>query len=149
MTEKMLKSDAEWRAQLTPLQYNVTRRKGNERAFTGAYLDNREAGVYRCICCGAELFASEAKLESGTGWPCFRAPIDPERVRTQEDYSWFRQRTEALCAACESHLGHVFDEEPQGTGRRYSINSVALEFEKGSARARKTPRANPMEGDIS
>jgi peptide-methionine (R)-S-oxide reductase len=128
MSEKPIKSDAEWRAQLTPLQYNVTRRRGTERAFTGAYLDCRDEGVYRCVCCDAELFASETKLDSGTGWPCFRAPIDAERVRTQEDYSWLRQRVEASCAACESHLGHVFDDDPQGTGRRYYINSVALKF---------------------
>ncbi|MGB5079721.1 MAG: peptide-methionine (R)-S-oxide reductase MsrB [Burkholderiales bacterium] len=127
MGDKLVKSDAEWRAQLTPLQYIVTRRRGTERAFTGAYLC-RNAGVYRCVCCDAELFSSETQLDSGPGWPCFRAPIDPERVRTQDDYSWFRLRVEASCAACDAHLGHVFDEQPQGVGRRYCINSVALKL---------------------
>jgi len=132
VSEKPIKTDAEWRAQLSPLQYIVTRRRGTERAFSGAYLDCGDAGVYRCVCCGAELFASEAKLDSGSGWPCFRAPIDPECVRTQEDFSWFRQRIEASCSVCDAHLGHVFDDDPQGAGRRYCINSAALEFGKRS-----------------
>lgn len=130
MNEKMVKSDAEWRAQLTPMQYNITRRRGTERPFAGAYLEPREAGVYRCVCCGAELFASEAQFDSGTGWPCFRAPIDPKRIQTREDYSWFRQHLEASCATCEAHLGYVLDEDSQGTGRRYRVNSAALIFRK-------------------
>jgi peptide-methionine (R)-S-oxide reductase len=130
MSDKLIKSDAEWRAQLTPLQYNITRRRGTERAFTGAYLNPSEAGVYCCVCCGAELFASAAHLDSETGWPCFRAPVDPQRIRTREDYSRFRQRLEASCAACDSHLGYVLDEDSQGAAPRYCINSTALTFRK-------------------
>jgi len=132
MSEKPTKTDAEWRAQLTPLQYNVTRRGGTERAFTGAYLDCNEAGIYRCVCCGAELFASDAKLDSATGWPCYRAAVDARSIHTRDDYSWFRHRLEASCATCDAHLGYVFDDDPQGSGRRYCVNSAALQFQKHS-----------------
>jgi peptide-methionine (R)-S-oxide reductase len=127
-TDRVEKTDAEWRVQLTPEQYEVLRKKGTERAFTGKYWDNHADGVYRCSGCGNPLFSSATKFESGTGWPSFSQPVAPESVATEDDRSLFTKRTEALCGRCGGHLGHVFEDGPDPTGLRYCMNSAALDF---------------------
>jgi peptide-methionine (R)-S-oxide reductase len=130
MGDKVTKSEDQWREQLTPEQFQVTRRKGTERAFSGAYWDSKEDGIYQCVCCGQPLFDAKTKFESGTGWPSFRQPADENYVSLIEDKSWFMRRTEVICSRCDAHLGHVFKDGPPPTGLRYCMNSAALKLVK-------------------
>ncbi|WP_041468905.1 peptide-methionine (R)-S-oxide reductase MsrB [Chloroherpeton thalassium] len=137
MPDKVIKTDEEWKSKLTPLQFEVTRNKGTERAFTGKYYNHKGKGIYTCACCGNELFTSNEKYDSGTGWPSFWKPVDNDKIEIKKDFSYGMTRVEVLCKRCGAHLGHVFEDGPEPTGLRYCINSVSLDFEAANAEKEK------------
>jgi peptide-methionine (R)-S-oxide reductase len=141
--DRVVRSEEEWRKRLTPEQFHVCREKGTERAFTGKYWDSKKQGTYTCVACGQALFSSRTKFDSGTGWPSFWEPVAPGSVKLEDDSSFFLRRTEVLCARCDAHLGHVFDDGPEPTGKRYCINSVSLDLAEAKPAAVETGSKAP------